>query len=270
MASVEIKQNPLFQVFMILASALAFVIIFYFLVVINAKIKEAKYIGNSQRDNIISVSKTGTVYIKPDLAVVTITTTTEAKTADAAINKNNEKSSAIKELLKQQGIEEKDIKTVGYNVYPRYEYIKSEDLTSSYVGGKRTLAGYEATESLEVKIRQMDKIGEITTGAVTAGADDVGSLSFTVENMDNVKSQARSQAIANAKTEAQTIANSLGVQLGKIVGFNESGNNPIYYNDALKSSYGAGAIALESAPQASVSVGENKIEVTVNITYEIN
>ncbi|HPC30579.1 MAG TPA: SIMPL domain-containing protein [Candidatus Pacearchaeota archaeon] len=272
MATIDTKRNPFMQILLILISAFTFVLIFYFLVMINAKIKETKYIGNIQRENIISVSKTGTVYVRPDLAVVTITATTNEKTVTAAINKNSEKSAAIKEFLKQQGVEDKDIKTVNYIVNPRYEYIKllADELESSilYPNGKRTLVGYEASESLEVKIRQLDKIGDITTGAVKAGADDVGNLVFTVENIDIAKAQARAEAIAKAKSEAQIIANNLDIHLGKIVGFNESGNTPIYFNAAK--AYDESSISFGSTPQASVSIGENKIEVTVNITYEIN
>lgn len=259
----EIKKGGMLQVLMIVASILLLVISLYFLVVINAKIKETQYIGmGDPKSNVISVSKTGTVYTKPDLAIVTITSTTEAKTASDAITKNREKSAAVLGFLKDQGIQDKDIKTTNYNVYPKYEYVSVSSSSEIYYDRNQKLVGYTATESLEVKIRQLDKIGDITTGAVSKGANDVSGLNFTVENMDAEKAKARSQAIIDAKADAQSIANGLGVKLVKIVNFTESGNYP-YYAYEMTKSIGAG---VSSAP---VATGENKIDVTVNITYEI-
>lgn len=262
----EMKKSVLPQILMIITAALLFVLTFYFLVAINTKIKESQNIGSDTANkSTISVSKTGTVYVKPDLAVVTVTTTTDAKTASDAINQNRDKSSAVITFLKAQGVLDKYIKTVNYNVSPKYDYSATMDSQIYPPIRQPKLVGYTATESLEVKIKQLDKIGDITTGAVTAGASDVSSLNFTVENTDVVKMQARAQAIADARTDAQSIANGLGIKLGKIVGFTESGYNPIYYSYDMAKSSGIG-----SAPAAQpVQTGENKIDVTVNIIYEI-
>ena len=259
--SEEIKKGILPQILMIVTAILLFVITFYFLVAINAKIKETENISNQEK-NTISIAKTGTIYVKPDMATTTITATTDAKTASEAINQNRDKSSAIISFLKEQGLQDADIKTVNYNVYPKYEYY---DLSSSVYYRNQRIVGYTATESLEIKIRNLDKIGDITTGAVSAGGSNVGDLRFTVEDSDSVKMQARTQAIEKAKADAQTIASGLGVALGKVVGFSESGYSPVYYDSVMKSSVPAMG-GVESQP---VSVGENKIEVTVTVTYEI-
>ncbi len=267
MCTEQIKNGPLPKIIATTVSVLLIVIIFYFLVLTNAKMKETQYIGiGSEQNNVISVSKTGTVYAKPDLAVVTVTSTTESKTASEAISKNREKASAIITFLKGQGVEEKDIKTSYYDVSPKYEYSRVSSQPSVYYPSNQVLVGYTATESLEVKIRQLDKIGEITTGAVTAGASDVSGLSFTVEDMDAVKMQARAEAIKNAKTDAESIANGLGVRLGKVISFTESGNYPYYAYDYLAKSSAIGGAKMATVP---VATGENKIQVTVNISYEI-
>lgn len=258
--SEEIKKGILPQILMIITAILLFVITFYFLVAINTKIKEAENIGEK---NTISVAKTGTIYVKPDMATTTITVTTDATTASEAITKNREKSSAVISFLKEQGLQDADIKTVNYNVYPKYEYY---DLSSSAYYRNQRIAGYTATESLEIKIKDLEKIGDITTGAVSAGASNIGDLRFTVEDSDSIKMQARTQAIEKSKIDAQSIANGLGVVLGEVVGFSESGYLPVYYDTVMKSSVSGMGGAIESQP---VSVGENKIEVTVTVTYEI-
>ncbi|MDD5569164.1 MAG: SIMPL domain-containing protein [Candidatus Pacebacteria bacterium] len=262
----DLKKGVLPKVIMGLFAAFLFVLVFYFLIAINAKIRETNHLG--KEDSTVSISKTGTVYATPDLATVTITVTTEAKTADDALNQNREKAGKIVDFLKAQGIQDNDIKTIYYNLYPRYEYESSSAPEIYYPSGQRYLAGYDATESMEVKIRQLDKIGAITQGAVTSGATDVSGLTLTIENEEQLKTQARNLAIAKVKVEAGDIATGLGVKLGRIVGFTESNYIPPMFGYGITAESAKGSGSTPSA--APVATGENKVEITVTITYEIN
>ncbi|MFA5013212.1 MAG: SIMPL domain-containing protein [Candidatus Paceibacterota bacterium] len=262
------QYGVLSKAIMLVFAIFLFVVTFYFLVAINAKIKETQR-PSKETTTTVSVSKTGTVYVQADLAVVDLTVTTEAKSADGALTQNRAKASKVLEFLKAQGVQEKDIKTINYNLYPRYEYSKAgagAEIYPPISDGQRYLVGYDATETIEVKIRELDKIGAITQGAVTAGVTDVGSLNFTVESEDAAKNQARSQAIVNARAEAEMIASGLGVQLGQIVGYTESNNFPYYGMGGAMKSLDSSVATPSAVP---VAVGENKVEVTVNITYEI-
>ena len=216
-----------------------------------------------ETENTITVSDTGEVYAKPDLALTTFSVITEEKQVAEALSKNTEKMNAVIDSVKNQGVEEKDLKTVSFNIYPRYEYQRVEPEIYPYPPGKRVLVGYEVTQSLEVKIRDMAKIGDIIQGATDAGANQVGDLQLTIDKQDELKKQAREQAIEKAKTKAKELASQLGVNLVRISNFSESSIVPRYYGLEKVAAMGTG----EEAPQ--IETGENKIEVTVIITYEI-
>jgi len=231
---------------------------------IQNKIKEGKYIGQEiETKNTITVSDSGEIYAKPDLALITFSVKTEEKTVTGALSKNTEKMNAVIDFVKSQGVEEKDLKTTSFNIYPRYEYQRVETEIYPYPPGKRVLVGYEVTQSLEVKIRDMKKNGDILQGATDAGANQVGDLQFTIDKEDELKKQAREQAIEKAKTKAKELAAQLGVKLIRIVNFSEGVSIPRIYGLEESVAMGKGG----EAPQ--IETGENKITVTVTITYEI-
>lgn len=229
-------------------------------------IKEGRYIGQEiETKNTITVSDTGEVYAKPDLALTTFSVVTEAKTVAEAMSENTKKMNAVIDFIKSQGIEDKDIKTTSFNIYPRYEWYE-EAGTIIYPEGRRVLVGYEVNQSLEVKIRDMTKIGQIIEGATAKGANQVGDLQFTIDKKDELKAEARKQAIDKAKGKAGELASQLGVNLVRITNFAESSVVPFprFYEAELKE----GGLGGAETPQ--IETGENKITVTVTIVYEIN
>lgn len=222
------------------------------------KIKQGRYIGQDiELRNSIVISETGEVYAKPDLGVVSFSVVNDAKNVSDAMNENTKKMNDIIKVIKEQGVEDKDLKTTGFNVYPLYEYTER-----GY--GERILAGYEVSQQLQVKIRDLDKTGAIIETATTAGATNMSGLNFVIDNEDDLKKQAREQAIAKAKTKAQELANQLGVKLGRIVNFNENSYNPYYGMEAsMDSGMGKGGAVPD------IQTGENRITSSVVITYEI-
>ncbi|MEK7121338.1 MAG: SIMPL domain-containing protein [Patescibacteria group bacterium] len=205
--------------------------------------------------NTVSFSGEGKVVAKPDIAKINLSIVTDAPTSKAAQDDNSKKSKAVTDYLKKQNIEEKDIKTTGYNIYPQYKY--------SQFGGNPQITGYQVNQSMEVKIRDLDKVSNILDGVVSAGANQVNGLSFEIDNQDALKAEARAKAIADAKKKANELQSQVGISLGKIVNFSENTGGypvPIYYE--AKSMGGGG-----KGP--SVPTGENEIMVSVNITYQI-
>lgn len=202
----------------------------------------------------IAVSGEGKAFVKPDIGQVSLSVVGEGKTtadaqsiATASINKTMD-------FLSKEGVEKKDIKTAGYSINPLYDY----------KDGERIFRGYEVRQSLEVKIRDIGKAGEILAGAAKTGVNQAGQISFTVENLNNIKAEVRKQAIANAKSKAKALAKDLDVKLGDILSFNESygGIQPIY-REAIFAPMAKGGAAPE------VPVGENEIVVNVSLVYEI-
>ena len=219
---------------------------------------------NMESGNTISVSATGEVYAIPDLALTALSVITEAKTATQAIAQNAEKMNEVIDYVKKQGVDDRDIKTTSFNIYPRYEWQEKEDCVPPCPSGKRVLIGYEIHQSLQIKIRDLEKIGEILEGAVNRGVNQVSNLQFTIDDQDELKNQARNQAIQEAKDKAKTLASQLGIKLVRIANFSELAAFPRYYSLEAEESMGKGG---GEAPQ--IEAGENKISVTVSITYEI-
>lgn len=228
---------------------------------IGKKIKEVKYAGQNLSRNVLTVSETGEVEAKPDLAIIIFSVVNEAKTAAEATNDNSAAMNNVIETIKKAGIDSKDLKTLAFNISPRYEYPSNKN----YYSGERVLVEYEAANQLEVKIRDLSKIGIIIESATTAGSNEVASLQMVIENKDSLKAQARERAIIKAREKAQSITSSLGIKLGKVINFSEN-----YYLPYESMGYGSGsakAMDLAAAPQ--IEIGENKISTSVVITYEI-
>jgi len=237
-----------------------FIVFLVFLIVwvavdISNKVKEG--------ENTISVTATGEVYAAPDLALTSFSVLTEARTVDEALSENTVKMNAVIAFVKSEGVEDKDVKTTGFNIYPRYEWQEKATCIPPCPSGRRVLVGYEVRQTLQVKIRDMAKIGAIVQGATEQGANQVSNLQFTIDDEDELKKQAREQAIDEAKTKAKELASQLGVKLGKVVEFSEGSVSPRYYamEEAVMGKGGGEDLQIET--------GENKIAVTVTVTYEI-
>lgn len=214
----------------------------------------------------LSVSGDGAVYAIPDIATVNLTVRTNGVAIKDVTSDNNKKNNQVIAFLKAKGVDEKDIKTVSYHVTPQYQY---DNRPCSANGiclpqAPPRIVSYEVSNSLQVKVRDLDSVGDILSGAVAAGANEVSGPNFTVDNEDKAKEDARAMAITKAKEKAKVLAKAMGVRLGKISGFQESGDNgPIYY--ATK------GMAMESAaPSAPViQPGQNEVKVMVTLTYEV-
>jgi len=250
--------------FPLLLNLFLIVLAIYVISATRNNIKERGYIGQEvERVNTITVSGEGEIAARPDLALVNFSVIYEAKAVEDAISGNAAKMNAVIEFLKGQGIEERDLKTASFNIYPRYEYYDNYDHLI-HPEGRRVLVAYEVSQRLQVKIREMEKIGDIIQGATDAGANDVSGLSFTIDNQDELKDQAREQAIDQAKEKAEVLASQLNVNLVRIIGFSEGGVSPVYRGYAeIADAEGAGG-----AP--SIETGESEIRVNVSIIYEIN
>ncbi len=215
----------------------------------------------NEAENTITVTETGTVYAKPDLAITTASVVEEAETVAEALSANTEKMNKVIEAMKEEGVEEKDLKTTSFNIYPRYEWHEASEY---YPTGERILVGYEVSQSLQIKIRDLEKVGQIIQKATDSGANQIGNLQFTIDDQDELKKQAREEAISKAKTKAEELAGQLEVKLVRISNFSEGSVSPVYY--ALEK---AEATGIGGGGEPQIETGESKIEVTVSITYDI-
>jgi uncharacterized protein len=215
-----------------------------------------RVVNTAATTNTVSFSGEGKVVAKPDIAKVNLSIVTDALTSKAAQDDNSKKSKAVTDYLKKQDINDKDIKTTGYNIYPQYKYPQ--------YGGQPTITGYQVNQSMEIKIRDLDRVSDILDGVVAAETNQVNGLSFEIDNPEALKTDARKKAIDDAESKAEELEDQLGVDLGKIVNFSEGIGGfpiPVYYEKALDVGIGGGG--------PSVPTGENEIIVNVTITYQI-
>lgn len=231
--------------------------------------KSIAYVGKAPTTvNTISVSGKGEIVVKPDIAMISFSVTEQNMDVSIAQNTVNTKIADMVSSLKENGVEDKDIKTTGYNITPKYAYPK---VVSSYYypypESAGTLIGYEVSQSVELKIRDLAKAGSIVAKLGDLKVTNMSGLNFLVDKQDELQKDARDLAIKQAREEARRLANGLGISLGDVVSFSDGLNYPIYpmaYDKALES-YGRGGASAE----AVLPVGENTITSNVTIVYEI-
>jgi len=215
--------------------------------------------------NSFTVTGKGKVFAKPDVAVLTLGVKTEKqKTASEAVTLNTKKMNEVVASLKKNGINEKDITTSAYNLNPVYDYSKPVS------GG--VLQGYELTQNVDVKIHDLSKVGDIIKASTDAGANQVGNINFTIDDMEVVKAEARAEAIKIAQAKAKTMAKSADFRIGDIMSIyeNEQPYPPIVYGDKSAVGFGMGGTDVAApAPSPDIQVGTNEVTVEVNITYQI-
>ncbi len=217
----------------------------------------------------ISVSGEGRVLIRPDVALFTAGVTTQAAAVAEAQLENTRRSNAMVAFLKQNGVEERDLKTIQYAITPQYRQQIFEPCVSFPCPRDEPaeIAGYLVQSTVEVRVRDLEDIDELLSGVVKNGANEVGSIRFTIDDEDAVLADARELAIRDARAKAVVLTRDLGVKLGNIVAFFEQGSGyPIYGRAAGFG--GDNALELEAAPVPKIEPGEQEVTSIVNVTYE--
>lgn len=254
------------------AGAFALTILGIYLIALAiGQFMELRYIGAGiHPTNVISIEGKGEVISIPDLALFTFSVVERAKTVAEAQEAATKKINAALEYLDDQGVEEKDIKTTGYNVYPQYEWQDIRCVSYPCPQGKNVLIGYEVRQSVEVKVRDTKEAGDLLSGVGERGASEVSGLTFTIDDEEGLKAKAREMAIEDAKKKVELLSKQLGVRVVRVVSFNENAGYPlppIYY--ARDAAMGFGGVANESKSSPEIPSGENTITSFVTVTYEI-
>lgn len=244
-----------------LAGVLTLLVIMLF---INA-IKENRYIGENNTPATISVSGKGEVVAVSDIASLSLTLSKDGATAKEAQNLLNEQVSKTLDYLKKESIEEKDIKSEYGGVNPKYSYNEVRCITYPCPSTEKII-GYTATQSITVKVRDVDNANKVRTGLADLGVSNISGPNFSVDNQDSLNAEARAKAIEDARAKAKVLAKQLHVRLGDVISFSEGGAGyPMMY---AEKSMAAGD-AMMSTPAPTLPKGENKITSNVTITYEI-
>ncbi len=223
-----------------------------------------KFVGTAPATNTISVTGHGETYVVPDIAEVTFSVEKTATTVAQAQAQVTTTTNGVLDALASLGISKDDMQTTSYNVDPKYDYPRTVCTNYGCPSSNGVLTGYTVSDSVQIKIHNLDNAGAVLAKLGTTGVTNLSGLNFSVENQDKPKADARTEAINKAKDQANTLAKELGVSLVRITNFSENANYPIYYAKAAAMDSAGGVAATPNIP-----AGQDKITSDVTITYEI-
>jgi hypothetical protein len=202
----------------------------------------------------ITVTGNGKVKFVPNIAKVGLTVTSEAGSAAEAWKKNGDIVKKLFQALRDLGIDEKDFKTEGVNVSPKYFYPKDEP---------PELIGYTVTYNLTVTVRKLNELGKVLDDLVANGADRLTNIAFTTDDVDGLMDQARAKAIAEARKKAEIYVKGAGANLGQVVTIAEGHALPYRHFEY--------AVPMKAGDHSAlpIAAGEQDLSVTVTVTYTI-
>ena len=210
----------------------------------------------------ISVSATGSATVAPDMAVLQLSVQREGKTAREALTANNQAMTGVLAAMKDEGIEDRDLQTSNFNIQPRYVYPKP---SKNEQPKPPEIVGYIVSNSLTVRVRKLDGLGEILDKSVSLGVNSGGNVMFTSENSEPIIEMARKNAMAKAIAKAKTLTEAAGVQLGNIMQISEQNRG----RPRPRAMARMASADMESA-KVPIASGENSYSVTVNVSWELD
>jgi len=199
----------------------------------------------------ITVTGVGHVDAVPDEAEFSLGIATKGQTAREALTANSARMQRLIAALEAAGVDEKSIKTQNVSVGPNYE------------DGPGATGGYTATNSVSVRIRQIDRAGAVLEAASNAGANQVYGPALTREDREGLEQKALENAVANARQRAGTLAKAAGVGVGRVTAIVEAaeGGGIIYEG---------GRMAMDAASEkVPIEKGTEEITASVTVTFEI-
>ena len=212
----------------------------------------------------ISVTGQASVSVEPDLALLTVGVETMGETVAEARAAAAGAMDAVVNAVKAHGLEDKDIQTQSFNIWPRYEY--PEVMSDKTTTRKQVLVGYTVSNLARIKVRNLDVVGSVIDDAADAGGDAtrIHGIDFTIEDPKPFMTLLREEAVADARAKAEHLAGLSGVELGELVYMSEGGAipspGPVYRESAMM---------MADAASTSISGGELELRLSVQALYAI-
>lgn len=211
----------------------------------------------------VTVSASGQATMPPDVARVTATVQHTAATVSEAQGATTKQANAVIAFLKGQGIAEKDMRTLSYSITPQYSYPGPCTAGTLCPSRSPEVTGYQVSESVQVTVHDLKSVGALVSGLGALQVQSVSGPTFGLFYAAAGTDAARADAITKAKEQAQLLATQLGVRLGRLVNFSESGSgSPQPY------AMSAGVFEAKAATPV-LPTGENTYRSSVSLTYEI-
>ncbi len=219
------------------------------------------------------VSGEGRIAAIPDIATFNFSVITQGGEDISSLQiENTERANAVIAFLKEEGVEDRDIKTISYDLIPRRtasSAVRPQPFgvaTPSVPADE--IVGFTVTQTVEVKVRDFEKLGTLLSGVVSAGANSVSSFIFTFDDPIELRNQARTLAIEEAQRKAEIIASTAGFKIGRLMSIDEYGYSP-YSRMGMGGGPDMAVMDMMEGPMPNIEPGEEDILVNVNLRYEI-
>ena len=192
----------------------------------------------------------------PDRASINAGVQTLAPSVAESTGENQAIIERIMGSLRDEGIDDKDIQTADYSVWP-------EQQPDPRGTGEMTISGYRVNNTVRITVKDIERLGQVIAAVTTAGANAIHGIGFSVEDSAALEARARTAAMADARSRAEALADLAGVKLGKVLGISMTpgGNYPMFMGGRMDMAV--------SASVPGISSGQLSVNVQVQVTYEI-
>ena len=209
---------------------------------------------------VITVTGEGEAAVAPDMAIVNLTVLREGETAREALDAGNAAMTEVLAAMREAGIADRDLQTSGFGIAPQYVYPENGES-----GEGPRITGYQVTNSLSVRVRDLADLGGLLDQAVSLGVNQGGDILFTNDDPAAATDEARRDAVEDARNRAETLVDAAGVGLGDVVRIDEN----VHRAPPMPMMRAEMARSLAADAAVPVATGENTYAVTVTITWEL-
>jgi uncharacterized protein len=224
---------------------------------------------------ILSLSAEGESSRVPDIAMFSAGVVTQATTAAEAIGDNSRRMDAVIAALKRAGVVDRDIQTSTISLSPRYSdperdaQLRARQLGQPYIPPEdqaRRIVGYEARNSVQVRVRNLANMGRVIDALVAAGSNEVNGPNFALDEEQAALDEARFEAVTKGRQRAELYARAAGMRVARILSISEGGGyQPVRQIFAT----GARVDSVPSPPPTPVQPGELTLGVNVSMQFEL-
>jgi uncharacterized protein YggE len=205
----------------------------------------------SEQLQYIRVSGEASVSSAPDEVSLDLGVTTQAKSAQDAAAENAKKVETVLAALKKEAGEGAAVRTTQYGLNPDYRQVRGENEPP-------TITSYTAYNMVQVRTHDLARIGRIIDAAISAGANTIQSVSFTINEENAARNEALKAATANAMSKAEAIASALKMRVRRVLSVDEGGTMvPMYRGEMMKTSTAIepGAVDVHGSVTLTVEIG---------------
>lgn len=201
-------------------------------------------------DKLMTVTGEGTIAAVPDSAVIRLGVSSQGKTARAASDANAKEMTVVLAAIKESGVADRDIQTTSLSLQPQYDPNKA---------GATRLIGFQATNQVTIKIRDIGQLPAVLDRAIAAGANEMSGIEFVVSEQAKLLDKARIEAIADARRKAELYASAAGMKVGRVMAISEEGptQTPRAYQ------------TMRAGAATPIAPGEQMLRAVVTVSYEL-